>query len=319
MTIFIIYATNNLSVNGKEIGVKKMKNARNDAKRFDRKKLVAIAVSASMCFISNQYCSASCIVYSMDETRPETNAITKVVGPQPFEELIRLENLSASNGLVIENAIYPEMIVPTTMTTATTLQTTVTTSTSKTTTAEGTTVPVTTAIAETTTTEKSDEEIKRISDETVKIVFSEEAEDEVEYQEESVTDESSSSDNSYVEETVVEEVTETTTETAQVSTWTGPVLNSYAGTVQGPSGKETYYNLPMGGVVQIMQNMGYDCEYWVRDDGCKMYGDYIMCAANLSVHPRGSLVETSLGTAIVCDTGGFAYNNSTQLDIATNW
>ena len=44
-----------------------------------------------------------------------------------------------------------------------------------------------------------------------------------------------------------------------------------------------------------------------------------MCAANLNVHPRGSLVETSMGTAIVCDTGGFAYSNSTQLDIATTW
>ncbi|MGI6512432.1 MAG: hypothetical protein ACOX1W_08495 [Catenisphaera adipataccumulans] len=104
--------------------------------------------------------------------------------------------------------------------------------------------------------------------------------------------------------------------------WDGPVLNAYLGTVQGPSGTETYYNLDMSGVVSIMRSMGYsekDYPYWVRSDGVKMLGDYIMAAANLSVHPRGSLVDTSLGKAIVCDTGTFAYFNPTQLDIATTW
>ena len=103
------------------------------------------------------------------------------------------------------------------------------------------------------------------------------------------------------------------------SKWDGPVLNSFNGTVMGPSGKETYYNLDMSGVVQIMRGMGNTDEYWVREDGCKMLGDYIMCAANLSVHPRGSLVESSLGTCIVCDTGGFAGYNPNQLDIAVTW
>ncbi len=101
--------------------------------------------------------------------------------------------------------------------------------------------------------------------------------------------------------------------------WNGPVLSRSAGSVQGPSGKETYYNLNMSGVVAIMRGMGNYDEYWVRDDGCKMLGPYIMCAANLSVHPRGSLVESSLGTCIVCDTGGFASHNAHQLDIAVTW
>lgn len=83
--------------------------------------------------------------------------------------------------------------------------------------------------------------------------------------------------------------------------------------------KETYYNLDMSGCVSIMRNMGNNDEYWVREDGCKMLGNYIMCAANLDVHPRGSLVETSLGTAIVVDTGGFADSNPNQIDIAVNW
>ena len=106
------------------------------------------------------------------------------------------------------------------------------------------------------------------------------------------------------------------------TTWDGPVLNPTAGVVYGPSGKETYYNLDMSGVVGIMRGMGYDSEeypYWVDDNAVKHLGPYIMCAANLDVHPRGTLVESSLGTCIVCDTGGFAYGNPEQLDIAVDW
>ena len=101
--------------------------------------------------------------------------------------------------------------------------------------------------------------------------------------------------------------------------WKGPVLSKSRGTITGPSGKETYYNLNMSGVVNIMRRMGNDDEYWVRDDGVKMLGDYIMVAADLNTRPRGSLVETSLGTGIVCDTGTFAKRNPTQLDIAVSW
>lgn len=106
------------------------------------------------------------------------------------------------------------------------------------------------------------------------------------------------------------------------ATWTGSKLTKSKGVNYGPTGKETYYNLQMGGVVRIMRNMGFseaEFPYWVRDDGCKMLGDYIMVAANLNVFPRGSTVECSLGWALVCDTGGFAKRNPTQLDIATSW
>ena len=96
-------------------------------------------------------------------------------------------------------------------------------------------------------------------------------------------------------------------------------LTASKGVNYGPSGKETYYNLNMSGVVDIMQSMGYNAQYWVREDGVKMYGDYVMVAADLNTHPRGSLVESSLGTAIVVDTGGFAASNPNQLDIATAW
>lgn len=101
--------------------------------------------------------------------------------------------------------------------------------------------------------------------------------------------------------------------------WKGPVLSKGRGVNYGPSGKETYYNLNMSTVVSIMRSMGYTGEYWVRDDGCKMLGEYIMVAANLNLRPRGSIVETSLGDAIVCDTGGFAKRNPTQIDVAVTW
>ena len=97
------------------------------------------------------------------------------------------------------------------------------------------------------------------------------------------------------------------------------VLTASKGVNYGPSGKETYYNLNMSGVVNIMQNMGYNEQYWVREDGVKMYGEYVMVAADLNTHPRGSIVESSLGTAIVVDTGGFAASDPNQLDIATDW
>ena len=102
-------------------------------------------------------------------------------------------------------------------------------------------------------------------------------------------------------------------------TWTGPVLTKSKGVNYGPIGKETYYNLPMGGVVRVMRNMGFDevnYPYWVREDGCKMLGPYIMVAANFNHFPRGSIVECSRGVALVCDAGHLGWNH---LDIATNW
>ena len=99
-------------------------------------------------------------------------------------------------------------------------------------------------------------------------------------------------------------------------------LTMSAGAIQGPSGKETYYNLDMSGVVSIMRSAGYSEEeypYWIRDDGVKMLGPYVMVAASYDIRPRGTILPSSLGTAIVCDTGGFASYNQSQLDIAVNW
>jgi hypothetical protein len=50
-----------------------------------------------------------------------------------------------------------------------------------------------------------------------------------------------------------------------------------------------------------------------------MLGNYIMVAANLSTRPRGTIIETSLGTAIVCDTGSFVSSYPNGIDVAVNW
>ena len=106
------------------------------------------------------------------------------------------------------------------------------------------------------------------------------------------------------------------------TSYSGSKLTKSKGTIQGPSGKETYYNLYMSGVVSIMRRKGFseaEYPYNVRADGVKCLGPYVMVAAHLGNRPRGSKIQTSLGTGIVCDTGGFASSNPDQIDIATSW
>lgn len=115
-----------------------------------------------------------------------------------------------------------------------------------------------------------------------------------------------------------------------INNYEGSTLDSYKGYVsKGPSGgKETYYDADcisesgMNGVVKIMRELGYDEEeypYYIREDGVRMLGKYIMVAANLDTYPRGTLIETSLGIGIVCDACESAYENIYQLDVAVNW
>lgn len=99
----------------------------------------------------------------------------------------------------------------------------------------------------------------------------------------------------------------------------GSVLTMSGGVNYYFDQKETYYNLDMSTVVEIAHSQGIEGDYWIREDGCKMLGDYIMIAADRSVHPQGSIVPTSLGLGIVVDTGAFIASNPTQIDIAVNW
>ena len=83
---------------------------------------------------------------------------------------------------------------------------------------------------------------------------------------------------------------------------------------------ESWYNLPMDGVIQQARNFGIEGEYWVNpENGVKMYGDYVICACNYDIYPIGSLVETSFGTGISLDTGAFIAWNPTNVDIAVSW
>ena len=112
------------------------------------------------------------------------------------------------------------------------------------------------------------------------------------------------------------------TTTPLVSSWSGDVLSKSKGVVYGPSGKESYYNLNMTSVVSAMRKAGYseaEYPYWIREDGVKMLGQYVMVAANYEIRPKGTIIESSLGYAIVCDTGGFVKNNPTQIDVAVSW
>jgi hypothetical protein len=86
---------------------------------------------------------------------------------------------------------------------------------------------------------------------------------------------------------------------------------------KGISHRETYYDLNMS---VVMQSCGQGGHYSVRPDGAKVDAQgYIIVAANFSRYPKCSLVETSLGTAKVYDTGGFASRYPDGFDLATDW
>lgn len=75
--------------------------------------------------------------------------------------------------------------------------------------------------------------------------------------------------------------------------------------------KETYYNLDMENVILNAQALGIQGDYWIRNDGVKMYGDYVIVASQAK---KGTIIETSLGTGIILD-----YCPAGTIDIATNW
>ena len=108
-------------------------------------------------------------------------------------------------------------------------------------------------------------------------------------------------------------------------------LNSFMGVNSYNGHTETYYNMYMGELIDAMNRGGWaynDCinkdiidnildtsGYWIRSDGCKMFGDYIILAASASEYARGSIVLTSLGWGMVIDRGV----GPGVIDIAVNW
>lgn len=91
----------------------------------------------------------------------------------------------------------------------------------------------------------------------------------------------------------------------------GGVLTPSSGINWFNGRKETYYNLNMSGVVANAKNMGIEGDYWVRGDGVKMYGGYIIVAAQMD---KGTIIDTSLGAGIVLD-----WCPAGTIDVAVSW
>lgn len=89
----------------------------------------------------------------------------------------------------------------------------------------------------------------------------------------------------------------------------------------GPSGTEDYYNCYMDNVIRIMRSEYPEDEYpyWIRQDGCKMLGDYIICSADHELYERGDVIDTSLGKAIIVEFNGVSNSNTADVWIATAW
>ena len=102
--------------------------------------------------------------------------------------------------------------------------------------------------------------------------------------------------------------------------WDANHLTAAAGGIKylGKDGritKETWCDLNPNNLARLMRKQGIDLDYWIREDGVYMYGDYVMVAADIphmdgtqqaAEYRKGDLVETSLGTGMVVDLCGMA-------------
>ena len=95
------------------------------------------------------------------------------------------------------------------------------------------------------------------------------------------------------------------------------VLTASLGRVQFNDHYETWYDLDMTNVIARSDKaIGLENMYWVREDGVKMYAQWVICAA----HPskiRYSRIDTSLGEGIILDT--HTADDPELIDIATTW
>ena len=81
--------------------------------------------------------------------------------------------------------------------------------------------------------------------------------------------------------------------------------------------KETWYNLRMDKVIERAdEDLGMTDLYHIREDGVKMYGPWVICAAHPS-KVRYTRIDTSLGKGIILDT--HRVNDPDLIDIATDW
>lgn len=104
------------------------------------------------------------------------------------------------------------------------------------------------------------------------------------------------------------------------SKWDANYLTAAVGGIKyfGSDGrltKETWCDLDPTNLARLMRKQGIDLDFWIREDGVYMYGDYVMVAADIphmdgtqqaAEYRKGDLVETSLGTGMVVDLCGMA-------------
>lgn len=102
--------------------------------------------------------------------------------------------------------------------------------------------------------------------------------------------------------------------------WSENFLTAAAGGIKylGSDGritKETWCDLDPSNLATLMRKQGIDLDFWIREDGVYMYGDYVMVAADIphmdgtqqaAEYRKGDLVQTSLGTGMVVDLCGMA-------------
>ena len=103
--------------------------------------------------------------------------------------------------------------------------------------------------------------------------------------------------------------------------WASGYLTGGAGNVvytgaDGRLTKETWCDLNPNNLARLMrEDHGIELDYWIREDGVYMYGDYVMVAADIphmdgteqaAEYRKGDLVQTSLGTGMVVDLCGMA-------------
>lgn len=101
-----------------------------------------------------------------------------------------------------------------------------------------------------------------------------------------------------------------------ITTLMAIVLTAKAGRIAYRDHIETWYNLDMTRVIERSDKMiGLSDLYWIRDDGVKMYGPWVIVAAHKS-KIRYSRVQTSLGEGIILDTHE---TDPEVYDIATTW
>lgn len=102
-----------------------------------------------------------------------------------------------------------------------------------------------------------------------------------------------------------------------IATLMAVILTAKLGRITFNGHQETYYNLNMDNVTERTDKaLGKTDMYWVRDDGVKMYAQWVIVAA----HPskiRYSRIQTSLGEGIILDA--HTSPDTELIDIATTW